>query len=180
MNDDKVFRDVQKLRSPERLQRMEVERVVDLCLEGMEARRALDVGTGSGVFAQAFAARGLETTGIDPNGEMLAAARALVPGVDFQEAFAERILFPDASFDLAFLGLVLHETEHPDQALRECRRVAGKRTAVLEWPYETQDFGPPLSHRLRYADITEMALAAGFLRFEMIPLKSLVLYRMSM
>ena len=110
---------------------------------------------------------------------MLAAARELVAGVDFQEAFAERIPFPDSSFDLAFLGLVLHETEHPDQALRECRRIARQRTAVLEWPYEMQDFGPPLSHRLRHADISGMALAAGFQQFEMIPLTSLVLYRMS-
>lgn len=179
MNEDKVFRDVHRLRSPARLRQLEVERVVDLCLEGVKVRRVLDVGTGSGVFAQSFAARGLETSGIDPNGEMLELARELVPGVEFHEAFAERIPFPDSAFDLAFLGLVLHESEHPGQVLRECRRVARQRTAVLEWPFETQDFGPPVSHRLRYADITELALAAGFQQFEMIPLTSLVLYRMS-
>ncbi len=68
MSEDKVFRDVQKLRSPERLQRLEVERVANLCLEGVEVRRVLDVGTGSGIFAQAFAARGREVAGIRLSG----------------------------------------------------------------------------------------------------------------
>ena len=39
---------VERLRSPERVQRLEVDRVVDLCLEGDEIRDVLDVGTGWG------------------------------------------------------------------------------------------------------------------------------------
>ena len=54
---------------------LEVPRVVDLCLEGIEASRALDVGTGTGIFAEAFAARGLQAIGIDPNPGLLEAAR---------------------------------------------------------------------------------------------------------
>ena len=69
----------QRLRAPERLALMEVPRVVQLALEGIDARRILDVGTGSGVFAEAFAARARSVTGIDPSGELLEAARAAAP-----------------------------------------------------------------------------------------------------
>jgi len=38
----------------------------------------LDIGTGTGVFAEAFAALGIAVTGIDVNADLLAAARHLV------------------------------------------------------------------------------------------------------
>ena len=53
------------LHSPERLALLEIERVVSLCLEEFPAASVLDVGTGSGLFAKGFAARGLE---VAPNG----------------------------------------------------------------------------------------------------------------
>ena len=56
---------IERLRAPERVARLEVERVVDLCLEGVEIKNVLDVGTGSGLFAGAFFERGLEVAGID-------------------------------------------------------------------------------------------------------------------
>lgn len=177
---DKVYRDVEKLRSPERMQRLEIDRVMDVCLEGISARRVLDVGTGSGIFAQGFAERGLETAGIDPNGEMLGAAREWVKGVEFREAFAENIPYPDSSFDVVFLGLVLHETEKPDRVIRECRRVARQRAMVLEWPFEEQKIGPPIAHRLKGEYIEKIAFSAGFRMFETIPLATLVLYRLDM
>jgi ubiquinone/menaquinone biosynthesis C-methylase UbiE len=111
------------------------------------------VGTGTGLFAEQFAKKGLQVTGLDANPEMLPAAQQYVPSGTFQEGIAEKLPFPDGSFDLVFMGLLLHETDDILAALREAHRVALQRVAILEWPDEEQPFGPPREHRLSYEKI---------------------------
>lgn len=106
-NESKKFTDIERLRLPERLERLEVARVVDLSLVEGKIQKVLDVGTGSGVFAEAFVARGLTVAGIDENPRMLEAAKSFVPQADLRQASAEALPFPDGEFDLAFIGLVL-------------------------------------------------------------------------
>ena len=166
----------ERLRSPERLALLEIPRVVDLCLEGIRAARALDVGTGTGLFAEAFAARGLEATGIDPNPELLEAARRLVTGARFEAAAAEKLPFADKAFDIAMLSHVLHETDDPAAALAEARRVTRLRVCVLEWPYADEDRGPPISHRLRPSEVEALARRAGFSDVRRTELQHLQLY----
>jgi ubiquinone/menaquinone biosynthesis C-methylase UbiE len=171
--------DPDRLRAPERLELLELERVVDLSLEGLKADAMLDVGTGSGVFAEAFAARGMHVSGIDVNLELLALAHDFVPEGEFKPAPAENIPYRDAAFDLAFLGHVLHEADDPIQALKEAARVASARVVVLEWPYREQPHGPPLEHRLKTAKVHELARAAGLNSVELIALTHMDLYRMT-
>jgi hypothetical protein len=52
MTEDKKCHNLEKLRSPERMALLEVERVVQLTLEGCVADSILDIGTGSGLFAE--------------------------------------------------------------------------------------------------------------------------------
>lgn len=178
MHERRFNREIERLRDPERIARLELGRVVDLALEGLPgAKSALDVGTGSGVFAEQFAARGLRITGLDVNPEMLLVAQKYVPAGIFKEGIAEELPFPDGSFDLVFMGLLLHETDDIQAALSEARRVAVQRLVILEWPDEEQPFGPPLEHRLSYEKIEAPARQAGFAKFEQIRLASLVLYR---
>jgi ubiquinone/menaquinone biosynthesis C-methylase UbiE len=172
------FHQVERLRSPERLEWLEVERVVKLSLEGTSLHSVIDIGTGTGIFAEAFAQRGLSVTGIDANPEMLQAAQGFVPGGDFRQADAEDIPIPDGSFDLAFMGLVLHETDDLLKALQEAYRVSKNRVMLLEWPYAQQDYGPGIEERLRPEYIDTLSRQVGFERIEMIPLKVLVLYRL--
>ena len=169
--------EIERLRSPERLARLEVGRVVAACLDGANVRSVLDVGTGSGVFAEAFAAHGLEVTGVDVNPAMIAVAQRFVPAGHFQVAPAEALPFPDNSFDLVLLGLVFHEVDDAAQTLAEVKRVGRTRLAILEWAYREEDFGPPLAHRLQPAAIAALAAAAGFQTLETLPLTQLVLYR---
>jgi ubiquinone/menaquinone biosynthesis C-methylase UbiE len=169
----------ERLRSPERMALLEVPRVVDLCLEGIHASGALDVGTGTGVFAEAFAARGIQVTGIDPNPGLLEAARRLVPAVRFEAGTAEKLAFKDGSFDLVMLSHVLHETDDPAAALTEARRVARVRVCVLEWPYVDEDKGPPLAHRLRPSEIETVARRAGFSAVQRTELAHMHLYRLT-
>jgi ubiquinone/menaquinone biosynthesis C-methylase UbiE len=167
------------LRSPGRIELLEVERVVSLCLAGITVRTVLDVGTGTGIFAEGFAAQGLEVTGIDANPAMLEAARRVVPQAWFELAPAEAIPYPGGAFDLVFLGHVLHEADDAQAALHEARRVARLRVAVLEWPYRLEEQGPPLIHRLKPEKVAELAQAAGFLKVETVPLAHMMFYQLS-
>ena len=166
-----------KLRTPERLALLERARVMLLCRKGAPLRSALDVGTGTGVFAETFAGESLQVTGIDPNTGFLDIARRLVPSVEFREGIAEHLPFEARSFDLVFLGQVLHETDDPAAALREARRVALIRVALLEWPFRSEEIGPPLAHRMESPRILELAKSAGFVSIEKIELARLDFYR---
>ncbi len=180
MNDRRFSAElIDRLRSPERVTRLEVGRVVLLCLGGINAKSVLDVGAGSGLFAEAFAARGLQVTGIDVTPEMVKAAQQFVPQGRFQEAPAESIPYPDKSFDVVFLGCVLHETDDALKALREARRVARARTVVLEWPFEREEFGPPLAHRMTPESIRQLGEQAAYRAVEVLPLEHMILYRLA-
>lgn len=178
MNEKGFSGEIERLRTPERLARMEISRVVDLSIAQIAPRSLLDIGTGSGVFAEAFANRGIHVVGIDVREDMLVAARQYVPDGDFRQGIMEKLPFADSTFDLAFMGMVLHETDDLLTALREAYRSIRKRLAVLEWPYEVGDVGPPIEHRLTTEQITAAAQAVGFARVELIPLKLMSFYRL--
>jgi ubiquinone/menaquinone biosynthesis C-methylase UbiE len=148
-----------------------------LALENLkEVQSMLDVGTGSGVFAEQFAALGLQVTGLDANAAMLPVAQQYVPSGTFQIGEAEKLPFPDGAFDLVFMGLLLHEADDMPAALSEARRVTRQRLAVLEWPDEEQPVGPPREHRLSPEKITTQAKQAGFEKVSQVRLEILVLY----
>jgi SAM-dependent methyltransferase len=75
---------------------------------GRPGQRILDLGTGTGVLARAFARRGAVVTGVDIAANQIAAAKALATqqGLDvaFQVGPAEEIDFPDSSFDVISAG----------------------------------------------------------------------------
>ncbi|HUJ73795.1 MAG TPA: class I SAM-dependent methyltransferase, partial [bacterium] len=148
-----------------------------ICRESARLESVLDVGTGTGVFAEAFGKDNLRVAGIDPDTDLLAVARKFVPRGAFQEGVAEKLPFPDASFDLVFLGHVLHEADDPVAALAEARRVARRMIMVLEWPYLPEDKGPPLAHRLPPERVGELARSAGIPSFERITLTHMELFR---
>ena len=168
--------DAGRLRAPERIAILQPERVVALSMKGVPVRTVLDVGTGTGLFAEAFSKAGTDVTGVDVSADLLAAAREHVPPATFMEGAAERLPFEDGSFDLVFLGHVLHETDNPSRALEEARRVARVRVVVLEWPYRTEDVGPPLEHRLKPEKIEDLARRAGLDRIEKLELPRADLY----
>lgn len=178
MHEKRFEGQITRLRSPERVERLDVDRVVDLCLEESKFHSVLDIGTGSGLFAEAFFNRGLEVSGMDANPEMLIAAREFVPGGNFREGTAEALSYPDGFFDLVFLGLVLHESDESLKALKEARRVAKKRVCILEWPYKDEAFGPPLAHRMKPEDLATLFQEAGFRKWKATDLSNTIFYRL--
>ena len=73
----------------------------------------LDVGCGTGIVTRLFADRSLRVVGLDPNREMLAAARQDAPTARYVCARAEALPIPPASVALAVCGQAFHwfETE---------------------------------------------------------------------
>lgn len=99
--------------------------------------RVLDIGTGTGLLAGAFAARGAEVTGVDISQGMLNKAR---------QKYGRRISFylapahapgdyPDQSFHVVTSAFVLHglDRDYRLQVLREMKRLAGELVAIVDF-----------------------------------------------
>jgi ubiquinone/menaquinone biosynthesis C-methylase UbiE len=91
----------------------------------LRGQRVLEVGCGTGKFAGALLERAVcRVWAVDASPEMLAVARADVPGVRFKEARAEELPFKDGWFERVVLRMSLHLLDRP-RALAESRRVVG-------------------------------------------------------
>jgi demethylmenaquinone methyltransferase/2-methoxy-6-polyprenyl-1,4-benzoquinol methylase len=101
--------------------------------------RVLDVASGSGDLARAFAARGAEVWMSDINGPMLARGRDRMLDAGRKAAAvrcdAEHLPFVDAYFDCVSVGFGLRNMTRKDAALAEMARVLrpGGRLLVLEF-----------------------------------------------
>jgi ubiquinone/menaquinone biosynthesis C-methylase UbiE len=176
-HNERVYnRGIGKLRSPERVERLEVDRVVKLCLD-QNITSVLDIGTGSALFAETFHNHGIKVSGIDTNPDMITAAKKYLTDGQFHVAPAEKIPFKDNSFDLTFFGVVFHEVDDYLKALREAYRVSRLGTSILEWDYKQEVFGPPIEHRLKPEFIKKLAMETGYKDFQIIKLTYLVLYK---
>jgi demethylmenaquinone methyltransferase/2-methoxy-6-polyprenyl-1,4-benzoquinol methylase len=108
---------------PFRRLRSEVAKVVQL----PSGCRLLDVATGTGAQAFAFANRAREVVGIDMSEAMLRIARRKnrFSNVTFQQADAADLPFEDESFDASCVSFALHEMPSSirDRVVREMARV---------------------------------------------------------
>jgi len=178
MDNDRIYnQNAERLRSPERIALLEPDNVTAAVITG-NIKSILDIGTGSGIFAEKFSRKGIHVVGIDINPEMIDAAKEYLPQTLFETGEAEDLPFPNDSFDLAFMGLVFHEVNDYKKALSETYRVVKIGTAILEWKYLVEDFGPPLEHRLKSEFIVSLAKEIGFSKTEVINLNNLVLYKL--
>ncbi len=129
-------------------------------LVGGATGQVLDVGSGTAMNFGYYPS-GADVVGIEPDPYMLKRARAradpLRRGIKLLAEGAERLPFPDASFDVAVATLVLCTIPDLDGALRELRRVLrpGGQLRFLEhvragtagWA-RFQDFMTPLWRRI--------------------------------
>jgi demethylmenaquinone methyltransferase/2-methoxy-6-polyprenyl-1,4-benzoquinol methylase len=112
-------------------------------LSGVRAgSRVLDVASGSGDLARAFARRAGETGQVvmtDINAAMLAVGRDRLADAGLLAPLAlcdaEKLPFPDDMFDCVSVAFGLRNMTHKEAALAEMRRVArpGGRVLVLEF-----------------------------------------------
>jgi SAM-dependent methyltransferase len=98
-----------------------VLRVITEALRHAPGRRLADVGGGTGNYAEALRREGWEPVVIDRSEAML--ARAVAKGLETMEADAQRLPFPEASFDAVTMISMLHHVEDRSRALAEARRI---------------------------------------------------------
>ncbi len=118
--------------------------VIDLA-DPQKGDRVLDVACGTGIIARTVADRVGPTgavVGADLNPGMLKVARTVWSNgsqsgaqVEWQEASADKLPFPNASFNVAYCQLGLQFFADRPAALREMHRVLapGGRLAVMVW-----------------------------------------------
>lgn len=98
--------------------------------------RVLDIATGPGYIAEAFARAAREVVGVDLTDAMLAIAKERtaargVGNVFFRAADAQNLTFENGSFDVVVCRLALHHLQKPLQVLREMARVCRAGGTVL-------------------------------------------------
>jgi len=98
--------------------------------------RVLDIATGPGYIAEAFAGAAREVIGIDLTDAMLsiAAERTKQRGVSnltFRNGDAQNVPFENGAFDVVVCRLALHHVTQPLQVVREMARVVRTGGTVL-------------------------------------------------
>jgi len=95
-------------------------RALDAVPPGFDPHAILDIGCGTGRLLRSAARRwpGARLLGVDPAEGMIAQARRLAPGVEFQVSLAERLSLPAGSLDLAFSSLSFHHWQDQQEGIR--------------------------------------------------------------
>jgi SAM-dependent methyltransferase len=156
-------------------------------------QRVLDVCTGPGYAAGLAAERGASVTAVDISKAMLVFARRLYPKVDFREADAENLPFPEDAFDAVVCAFGLGHFGRPEVAVAGFARVTrpGGHVATSWWdqpernrclglfmdavkeagatPPPDLPTGPPLFRFSVDAEVTALLRGAGLHRIEIRP-----------
>ena len=132
-----------------------VEAAVLSLVPERDAGRLLDIGTGTGRVLELLAPRISQGVGVDASKAMLALARSRLarPGLSHcsvRLADMYRLPFPDATFDLAVMQMVLHYAEDPPGVLAELGRVLrpdGRLILIDLAQHDRDDLLTKLAHR---------------------------------
>lgn len=134
----------------ERLMGRWSRRVGDVFIDWIEApreRRWLDIGCGTGVFTEQviLGCSPAAVVGIDPSTEQLAFARGRGEWstAKFQVGDAQDLPFPDNSFDIAVMALVIHFVPDPAKAVAEMWRVLGPGGTAAAYVWDYKNAGSP-------------------------------------
>jgi ubiquinone/menaquinone biosynthesis C-methylase UbiE len=109
----------------ERQERGRLDRLRRLLGGEMEGRRILNVGCGTGGFNLVAEAVGARVVGVDADAEAIAicALKREKGGGAFVRAAAERLPFPDASFDVVYCFSAIEHVESVEESVAEMVRV---------------------------------------------------------
>jgi ArsR family transcriptional regulator len=138
-----------------------VERAIAEMTADLDARKLLDIGTGTGRMLQLLSERMDEAVGVDINRDMLRIARVNLEREGLRNCHVRladmyRLPWADGSFDCAVLHQVLHYAEHPPAAIAEAARVLrldGRLLIVDFAPHKLDELRRSHAHRwLGFAD----------------------------
>lgn len=132
--------------------------------------RLLEIGCGGGLLLREAVTCGVSATGLDHSQEMVSLACERAPGAEVVLGSAERLPFPDRSFDAVAMSVVFFFLPDPVAVLRECRRVLalGGRIAIYTTAPSlrgTPAAPEPLASRGCFYENHELATLASNARF---------------
>ena len=111
---------------------------------GIEGKRVLDIGTGTGAWAEMFRINGaVNIQGIDFSKKMLTESRTKHPEISFAQGDAENLAeFADNSFDIVTASYVLHgvKKDRRNKMLNEMKRVSKKYVVIHDFSGSTPLF----------------------------------------
>ena len=114
------------------------DRIVDFT-NAREGSRILDVATGTGGQAFAFAKKGYDVVGVDLSEEMLqvASRRNVYENLRFQVADAAELPFEDNHFDVSCISFALHDMPSAirEKAVEEMVRVTKPKGVIVILDY---------------------------------------------
>ena len=107
-------------------------------LGGLEGRRLADVGCGTGNLTALAISRGASVTGIDPDAEMLALARAAAPRAELLLGGLPDVPLAQDTFDAVLANFVVNHVGEPRAAVADLKRICRPQgvVAVTIWPSE--------------------------------------------
>lgn len=101
---------------------------------GMEIPKGsnvLFIGVGTGADLAFFPLDHIRAVGIDYSPDMLKKAKQKYSSVEVKQMDAQRLLFPNQSFDIVIASLILSVVPHPHQAMAEMMRVTKSRGRII-------------------------------------------------
>lgn len=95
----------------------------------------LDLAAGTGTSSASFAKSGAKVTAVDFSPGMIEVGRARHPDIEFIEADATVLPFPDGTFDVVTISFGLRNVQEPKKALAEMFRILkpGGRLVICEF-----------------------------------------------
>ncbi len=127
----------------------------------------LDVGCGTGKLLKSAEARfpGAKLVGVDAAIEMVKYAQASNPigTIQFQQAMAEELPFPNASFDLVFSTMTFHHWSNQTKGIAEVARVLTPGGRWLLADFVASGFMRPVRRLLRLHQFPERAALENML-----------------
>ena len=91
--------------------------------------KLLDVGAAKGEFLAAAKKRGWEVSGVEPSGNFVKYAKEKY-GINIKNSFLEEANFPENSFDVVTLNMMLEHAENPHNLLQIINKIL-KKTGLL-------------------------------------------------
>jgi ubiquinone/menaquinone biosynthesis C-methylase UbiE len=159
-----------RLNDPERLELLDPA-VLWAAVGVRDPHVLVDVGTGAGLMAVAFARLAPAATvfAVDVSEEMLAYLVSQLP-TDLSDRVLpilseeDRIPLADEVADLVAMISVYHEFDDPAAMLVEGKRLLapGGRLLIVDWKKEVSETGPPMGHRVAATEIAAQVEKAGF------------------
>lgn len=114
---------------------------VDFVLHGMQPRRIVDLGAGTGKLTELLRRRSAELIAVEPDQAMLAELGRALPDVTSMLGRADQIDLADRSTDAIFVGQAFHWFPRPDADQEMARILRPGGVAGLVWNYPDTSVG---------------------------------------